>query len=112
MNPEFRSVQKFYGDNDKYEKAVAMQLIDQHNKTVEFRSESTRFFAEIDQLHIDQRNLIKYLFKEKHINKSQKIYLNETFSNIANKNNKLKQIDNHLFENCTDFNNFVETTRL
>ena len=72
-----------------------MQLIDQHNKTVEIRSGAENFSKDITNLHSDQKKLVNYLFKEKIITVKQRTYLNSVIKNIAS--NRTCAIANPLY---------------
>jgi len=89
---EFRNQQKEYIDNNQSEKAFAMQLIDQHNKTVQYFSDTKKVISE---LHSDQKGLIKYLRAQNIITTHQHKFLKNVLTNI--RLNRNIEIDNILF---------------
>lgn len=91
----FKNQQGIYVKNNEKEKLIAMQFIDQHNLTVELRKKKKSFKKFIRDLHLNQEELINFLFEEDFINENEKAFLLDIVIHL--KLNTIIKVENPFF---------------
>lgn len=78
------------------EKSISMQFIDQHNATINLKTQDKNFKRFLRNLHSNQENLINYLFDKGTINENQMQYMINIVENLKLSRNR--KVENPFFK--------------